>query len=437
MLKASLKKRKGTLALLAIALVGLVYACVSAGAMDTRFQFAYPAPPPPTASTDGPKTADEGAKDADKKQQENTALRDARNAAKDVTKTLEGACENNTLYAVGQPGTASIERGGSVSMRLMGIEQSYYAINAPTLTCGRLIYPDEFSRGERVALVDEQLAVALFQYAEPLGESLLVAGEKYQIVGVVRAHKQVGDEMEYAMYVPYRALEKSSEPMKLLVYEASPVKGAGGWTAFESAVKSLSMGGGTAISLSKERMNATMPARMLGILCGLAVMLYVLSLLGRAFRTFMRRYRERLMVTYAARMLWWTFWRGALLLLGYAACALVLAQLFVWLLEPVYTFPEWVPAVLVEPKDIQNAFWNVWQKPASAVEYRTPELLRLRFFRELCGWTAGLAALLLGSLYGTITGLVKPEVKAEAEHELTEAEARRELEEKLRKGGKL
>ncbi|MEG1196596.1 MAG: hypothetical protein RSE58_13555 [Clostridia bacterium] len=110
MLKASLKKRKGTLALLAIALVGLVYACVSAGAMDTRFQFAYPAPPP-AASTDGQKTAGAGAKDAVNKQQENTALREARNAAKEVTKTLEGACENNTLYAVGQPSTATIEKG--------------------------------------------------------------------------------------------------------------------------------------------------------------------------------------------------------------------------------------------------------------------------------------------------------------------------------------
>ena len=67
-------------------------------------------------------------------------------------------------------------------------------------------------------------------------------------------------------------------------------------------------------------------------------------------------------------------------------------------MDPVFTFPEWVPAVLVEPADIQTAFWNVWQTPATVVEYRTPELLRLRFLREVMAWSCGAAALLIGSL---------------------------------------
>lgn len=56
-------------------------------------------------------------------------------------------------------------------------------------------YPDECIYGERVALVDEQLAVALFQYAEPLGEEIEVAGQRYRIVGVIKAGKRVGDQM--------------------------------------------------------------------------------------------------------------------------------------------------------------------------------------------------------------------------------------------------
>ena len=89
------------------------------------------------------------------------------------------------------------------------------------------------------------------------------------------------------------------------------------------------------------------------------------------------------------------------------ACAAALAWLFTRLVEPVYTFPEWVPAVLVEPKDIQTAFWNVWQTSATVVEYRTPELLRLRFLREVMAWSCGAAALLIGSLTGAGSMLFK------------------------------
>src|SRR5699024_12556269 len=81
-------------------------------------------------------------------------------------------------------------------------------------------------------------------------------------------------------------------------------------------------------------------------------------------------------------------------------CLLSLHDALPILVEPVYTFPEWVPAVLVEPKDIQTAFWNVWQTSATVVEYRTPELLRLRFLREVMAWSCGAVALLLGSLAG-------------------------------------
>ena len=99
--------------------------------------------------------------------------------------------------------------------------------------------------------------------------------------------------------------------------------------------------------------------------------------------------------------------RLLLLALGYVACAAALAWLFTRLVEPVYTFPEWVPAVLVEPKDIQTAFWNVWQTSATVVEYRTPELLRLRFLREVMAWSCGACALLIGSLTGAASMLFK------------------------------
>ena len=78
------------------------------------------------------------------------------------------------------------------------------------------------------------------------------------------------------------------------------------------------------------------------------------------------------------------------------AVVAALAGLFVVLIQPVFTFPEWVPAVLVEPQDIAAAFWNVWQDTATVMELRTPEVLRSRFFSRLMGWACGFGALALG-----------------------------------------
>lgn len=76
------------------------------------------------------------------------------------------------------------------------------------------------------------------------------------------------------------------------------------------------------------------------------------------------------------------------------------ALLMNYIIQPVYTFPEWIPTVLVEWKDIAKAFWNVWQDTAVMQELRTPEILRLRWLALLVqGCSAG-AGVLLGILYG-------------------------------------
>ena len=385
MLKAFCKRRKGTLVLLGIALAVLAFVWIKIRAVPGTFQHVYAAPQPVAA--------EEGA------QETNGGLREARLKTRELETELEGACEDATLYALAQPAAVSVPDGGkSASTRLVGVEESWFYLNSPVLLNGRLLYPDECIYGERVALVDEQLAVALFQYAEPLGEEIEVAGQRYRIVGVIKAGKRVGDQMDYSLYVPLRSLEETNVSLTALVYEARPVQGAGGWSAFQTAAQKL--GDGTTISLIKERMNAAMPMRMLFTLLGMALALWGVRWMNRRSARFACAYHDRLQTQYAARLVGFAAGRLLLLALGYVACAAALAWLFTRLGEPVYTFPEWVPAVLVEPKDIQTAFWNVWQTSATVVEYRTPELLRLRFLREVMAWSCGACALLIGSLTG-------------------------------------
>ena len=398
MLKAFCKRRKGTLALLVIALAAMAFAWVNIQAVPGTFQHVYAAPQPAAAA--------EGEKET------NSGLRDARLKTRELETELEGACEDMTLYALSQPASVSIPDGGkSVSARLVGVEESWFYLKLPVLLNGRQLYPDECVYGERVAMVDEQLAVALFQYAEPLGEEIEIGGQRYRIVGVIKAGKRVGDQMEYSLYVPLRSLEETNVSLTALVYEARPVQGAGGWSAFQTAAQKL--GDGTTISLIKERMNAAMPMRMLFTLLGMALALWGVRWMNRRSARFAAAYHDRLQTQYAARLVGFAVGRLVLLALGYLACAAALAWLFTRLVEPVYTFPEWVPAVLVEPKDIQTAFWNVWQTSATVVEYRTPELLRLRFLREMMAWSCGAVALLLGSLAGAGGVLFKRSVPGE------------------------
>lgn len=370
---------KGTIFVLAALAVALAWSYFEAQAVPADYQRVFLPAATQAIDANGVTRSDNG-------------LRAARETAKTLDEALAGACDQTTLYALTTPAAVSIE-GASVDAQLVGIENGYYAMRGFTLYCGRLIYPDELKDAAHVTLIDEQLAVALFKYAEPLGQTVKVNNAEYEIIGVLRASRKVGMQQDYSIYVPYRAIERSEANVTALVYEAKPAPGSGGWSSFESGSKTMGATG-TSISLVKERMNASMPQRVLLCILGFALGLMLIKWLTRLTKRLVVDYREQLKIKYASRLVWRMLPKALALIVGYAVCAAMLAALFAYLIQPVYTFPEWVPAVLVEPNDISAAFWNVWQSTASTVELRTAELLRLRFLRELAFWCSLLAGML-------------------------------------------
>ncbi len=384
---ALLKRHRltGPGALLLLALAAALYALFSLGALPGQYQYLWPAPAPQTA---------EGAAQA-----ENGGLRDARLALPTLTDALAGACKGTALYAVADGASVTADAPGAQALtaRLEAIGDGALALAPLTLSSGRLFYPEEYQSGTRVALLDEPLAVALFGDAAPIDRRVVLGGEKYRIVGVINARRAVGDRRDYTLYIPYRAAEKSPLTLDALCVQTQPVPGAGGWSAFEAATAALGKQG-TLISLPKEKMNAAMPLRILGCAMGLLMLLFALRALNAWVLRLYRGYLLRLREQYALRLWPWLLMRALPLLAGYAACAALFGWLFVLLLEPVYTFPEWVPKVLVEPNDISAAFWAVWQKQAALTELRSPELLRARFFQTVMGWACGALALAGGLL---------------------------------------
>ena len=385
-IKAFWKDRRKLLLLLLVAAAVIVYAAVELNDLPGTYQHVF-LPGDQLAETEGGTPV-------------NRYLRDWMDQKEAAVTSLVGSCTPSPLYAVAQPASVQTADGeSSAAARLLGIDADYGSVEPFSLYTGRYFYPDEYTYGEKVVLLDEQLAVALFQYAEPLSEEIQIAGEKYRVIGIVRDHKRVGDQEEYSLYVPYRSLVSSTQVMSCVIFEGKPVKGAGGWAAFQIAAKRFSENGST-YSLPKESMNGKMPLRILLVAAGWVLTLYLIRILNRLFSRVCAAYRRKLRDEYANRLLGWLLLRAVGLLIGYAACVAALAGLFVVLIQPVFTFPEWVPAVLVEPQDIAAAFWNVWQDTATVMELRTPEVLRSRFFSRLMGWACGFGALALGCLWG-------------------------------------
>ncbi len=407
---------------LVLALLSLgvaLFAGLAIAQTPAYLQYLWPAPAPVTTTTEDGQS-----------QTDNSGLTDARLGMDALAEQLTGVCEPITLFAVmdGVSVIADQDNAQAATARLVALEDGAYPVMPLLLKTGRLIYPDEFLYGNKVVMLEEKLAVALFGYAEPLDRSILLDGEKYRVVGIISHTRNVGEHQEYSLYIPYRKAERSGLAMTALCIQAMPVQGAGGWAAFESAMGGLGKQG-TAISLGKEGMNAALPFRAAGCAFGLLALLFCLRWLNRQVMRLYRDYARRLRDQYAMRLLPWMLARVLPLLLGYAASVLLFAQLFIVFIAPVYTFPEWIPKVLVEPNDIAAAFWDVWQRQAIVLEVRSPELQRLRFFAVLMGWACGAMAL-SGGLLAARLGAALRSGDAADEASLLEADAPTQAEER-------
>jgi hypothetical protein len=394
------------LAVLLLALLVAAAALLMLDALPDTFEYLWPAPVPTAATQADGSTGDPA----------NDGLRDARLRMADLTETLAGACEPLSLSAVldGASVVADQENAQAATVRLTALNDGAFSLFHPVLKAGRLFYPDELQQGARVCMMNEKLAVALWGYAEPIDRLVLLEGKTYRIVGVTGEQRRVGDRLEHNLYIPYRAAEVGGLTFDALCVTARPVPGAGGWSAFEAATAALAVRG-TATSLPKEKMNAALPLRLLGCLFAAMALWFALRALNARVVRLYRAFRLRLMDQYAARLLVWLVLRILPLVLGYAAVAYLFAQVFMALVAPVYTFPEWIPKVLVEPKDIAEAFWNVWTKQAAVVQLRSPALLRIRFYQMLVGWACGVMGIAGGLLAGRMGDMMKGPTKVEKE----------------------
>ena len=262
---------------------------------------------------------------------------------------------------------------------------------------GRGFAYEELIDGYLGIVLDEGMALQMFGAADVVGKKVSAEGLEFEIIGIARNSKSVGDREEYGAYIALNALIDTAVTLEVLMVVAKPIIGVGAKSTFVSVVNNWKSGG-TLIDLAKEAMGVMMPLRILLFSAGFVVLLMCITWISRKVQSFAADYGRRLKRTYAVRLV--PRLAGAIIIfsLAYAAIAFCFAQLVAYVTDPVYTFPEWVPAILVEWADIKTAYWNVWQGLATMQELRSPQLLRLRYFGMLTGWASAGAAV-FGVMY--------------------------------------
>lgn len=288
----------------------------------------------------------------------------------------------------------AMEGARTQTAALTGVYGALGALPQKIMRSGRYFYTEETASAARVLVLDEQLAIALFRVGDPIGRTVIVNQQKYTVIGVARHTRAPGDKAAYGAYAPAIALENDGIQTETLTVWAKPVPGAGAAARFESDMARWKAGGNF-YSLSKERTRALLPARILLCVAGALLVLEGFRLLLWLAKRFAGDCRERLKHVFAVQL------TGRMA--AYAgACVLFLALLLAafyyvaqFALAPVYVFPEWIPAVLVEVSDIIETFWNNRAAGGGLIEYRTPEVLTLRFYQGaltiLCALTGAVA----------------------------------------------
>lgn len=321
----------------------------------------------------------------------------------DMTETaLEGAVTVHTLFGYSPQATVTAEGGDAASGALTAVGERYFELYPRYVLRGRLFYPEELEDGARVALLDEQFALKVFRMVDVVGREITVGGQDYRVVGVLRHARGVGEESEFGMYLPLAALAQTdSVQLQTLNFSARPVENGGAMTTFKSVAQGW-MPGGTLYDLRQEQVGATIWTRFL--LCGLgfAVWGFFVGRFTRGVRAFIARTKARLRERYMAQILPWFVGNILLRVVIVALLALCAALIFNQMLSPVYVYPEFIPAVLVEPEDIASTFWKLQGQSGAQVLIRTVESIRIAFYAGLCRWGAllTLAGLLIAAVKG-------------------------------------
>lgn len=301
-----------------------------------------------------------------------------------------------SALAVGGVTEKASVSAGSVNQTcaVYAVGEGWFEADPVFLTAGRRLTETELKLGDKVAMVDEQLAFQLFGSELPEDAKATIDGVEYAVVGAYRHRRSVGETAQYSAYVPLLSANQNARDELLFI--AVPIANTGARTMFESTMRAKWEQGGSFISLGKEALRQRMIARMLLLVFGLSVIFRLMRRMNGAAARSWTRFQERLR---------WNYFRTAApslmaflgsCLIGYGALLALLYALAAFSIQPLYTFPEWVPENVVEWSSLKAVFWNLAGDSAKLVRVGTRELRIVEFWGRILRWGT------LSALYGAL-----------------------------------
>ena len=301
-----------------------------------------------------------------------------------------------SALAVGGVTEKASVSAGSVNQTcaVYAVGEGWFETDPVFLTAGRRLTETELKLGDKVAMVDEQLAFQLFGSELPEDAKATIDGVEYAVVGAYRHRRSVGEAAQYSAYVPLLSANQNARDELLFI--AVPVANTGARTMFESTMRANWEQDGCFISIGKEALRQRMIVRMLLLVFGLSVIFRLMRRMNGAAARSWTRFQERLR---------WNYFRTAapslmaflgICLIGYGALLALLYALAAFSIQPLYTFTEWVPENVVEWSSLKAVFWSLAGDSAKLVRVGTRELRIVEFWGKILRWGT------LGALYGAL-----------------------------------
>ncbi len=301
-----------------------------------------------------------------------------------------------SALAVGGVTEKASVSAGSVNQTcaVYAVGEGWFEADPVFLTAGRRLTETELKLGDKVAMVDEQLAFQLFGSELPEDAKATIDGVEYAVVGAYRHGRSVGEAARYSAYVPLLSANQNARDELLFI--AVPVANTGARTMFESTMRANWEQDGSFISIGKEALRQRMIVRMLLLVFGLSVIFRLMRRMNGAAARSWTRFQERLR---------WNYFRTAapslmaflgICLIGYGALLALLYALAAFSIQPLYTFTEWVPENVVEWSSLKAVFWSLAGDSARLVRVGTRELRIVEFWGKILRWGT------LGALYGAL-----------------------------------
>lgn len=141
----------------------------------------------------------------------------------------------------GTNGPVSYEGNDLKSVQIAGLGPAWVLVTGGNVVAGRSFTAVEYAASSRVAVINDKLAESLFPGIDPIGKTIRIFGEPFQVIGLhVEAASLFGGGDQVRLAIPHTTFEKAAEYWKgWMDIAVLPVEGATTLEAQDEVIAAL------------------------------------------------------------------------------------------------------------------------------------------------------------------------------------------------------